>query len=60
MRHEWIFDVLEDLRSYAVLNGLEDTAAKAEAALQAARLEVREALLVPGLVAGQEGRVLPE
>ena len=47
MRHEWIFDVLEDLRSYAVLNGLDDTAAKAEAALLAARVELREAEPVP-------------
>lgn len=47
MRHEWIFDVLEDLRSYAVLNGLDDTAAKAEAALLAARVEVREVEPVP-------------
>ena len=60
MRHEWIFDVLEDLRSYAVLKGLEDTAAKAEATLQAARLEVRDAPVVQGLVAGQEGRAAPE
>ncbi len=47
MRHEWIFDVLEDLRSYAVLNGLDETAAKAEAALQAARVELRKADPVP-------------
>ena len=47
MRHEWIFDVLEDLRSYAVLNGLDDTAAKAEAALMAARVELREADPLP-------------
>lgn len=47
MRHEWIFDVLEDLRSYAVLNGLDDTAAKAEAALLAARVELREADPLP-------------
>ncbi|MCF8485742.1 MAG: hypothetical protein K9G71_11025 [Rhodobacteraceae bacterium] len=40
MRHEWIFDVLEDLKTYAALNGLQDTAAKAEEALRAARAEV--------------------
>lgn len=55
MRHEWIFDVLEDLRSYAVLNGLEDTAAKAEAALQAARVELREAVPVPEGIARPNG-----
>ena len=47
MRHEWIFDVLEDLRSYAVLNGLDETAAKAEATLRAARVELREAEPLP-------------
>lgn len=47
MRHEWIFDVLEDLKSYAAMNGLEETAAKAEAALQAARTEVRQAVPEP-------------
>lgn len=40
MHHDWIFDVLEDLRSYAVQNGLPATAARAEEALRIARAEV--------------------
>lgn len=43
MRHEWIFEVLEDLRSYALKNGLAATAAKAEEALRVARVEVAQA-----------------
>lgn len=42
MRHDWIFEVLEDLRSYALRNGLVATAAKAEEALRIARLEVAQ------------------
>ena len=30
MRHDWIFDVLTDLRSYAVQNGLRDLADQVE------------------------------
>ncbi|WP_435259970.1 hypothetical protein ACSBLW_09525 [Thioclava sp. FR2] len=40
MRHDWIFEVLEDLRAYALQNGLLATATKAEEALRVARLEV--------------------
>lgn len=40
MRHEWVFDVLEDLKSYALANGLPALAAKAEEALQIAAVEV--------------------
>ncbi len=40
MGHDWIFEVLEDLRAYAVLNDLPATAAKAEEALLIARAEV--------------------
>ncbi len=40
MKHDWIFDVLEDLRSYAQRNGLSATAAKAEEALRTARAEI--------------------
>lgn len=46
MRHEWVFDVLEDLRSYALSNGLPALAAKAEEALQIAAVEI--ASLTPG------------
>lgn len=40
MRHDWIFDVLIDLRSYAQANGLPALAAKAEEALRIARAEI--------------------
>ena len=40
MRHDWVFEVLEDLRAYALQNGLVATANKAEEALRVARLEV--------------------
>lgn len=40
MRHDWIFDVLMDLRSYAQANGLPALAAKAEEALRIARVEI--------------------
>ena len=40
MQHDWILDVLEDLRSYAEKNGLSATAAKAEEAMRVARAEM--------------------
>lgn len=40
MRHEWIFDVLSDLKAYAVAHGMQALARKAEEALDAARAEV--------------------
>ena len=40
MRHEWIFDVLSDLRLYAQSNGFPALALKAEEALRIARAEV--------------------
>lgn len=43
MRHDWILVVLEDLRSYALTNGLPATAAKAEEALRVARVEIAAA-----------------
>lgn len=42
MRHEWIFDVLKDLRNYAEKNGLSAIAAEAERALAVARKELAE------------------
>jgi hypothetical protein len=39
MRHDWIFDVLEDLRVYASLNGLPGTVVQVEEALRIARAE---------------------
>jgi hypothetical protein len=39
MRHDWIYDVLSDLRDYAVANGLPELATSVELALVAARRE---------------------
>ncbi len=43
MRHDWIFDVLTDLRSYALQNELRDLAEQVEIALRTARREVAAA-----------------
>ena len=40
MRHDWIFDVLNDLRLYALANDLPALAAQAEKALAVARAEI--------------------
>lgn len=40
MGHDWIFDVLADLRSYAEANGLTALAEKAAETLQVARAEI--------------------
>ncbi len=40
MRHDWIFDVLTDLQSYALKNGLPRLAAQAEQTLHIARAEI--------------------
>ena len=40
MRHDWILEVLADLRGYAERNALPDTARAAAAALAAARAEL--------------------
>lgn len=40
MRHDWIFNVLTDLKGYAELNGLPATAAKAAEALVVAQAEI--------------------
>lgn len=40
MRHDWIFDVLADLRSYAVKNGLPELAAQVDVTLRVARDEI--------------------
>ena len=41
MRHDWIFDVLRDLKTYAMANGFVALARKADEALDVARAEVR-------------------
>lgn len=53
MRHDWVFDVLDDLRTYALTNGLPRTAAMAEEALAVARDEI--ALVAGGGRDPQEG-----
>ena len=40
MGYDWIFDVLEDLKSFAQANGLPALAAKAEETLKVAEQEV--------------------
>lgn len=47
MRHDWIIDVLSDLRLYAEANGLQATARAADAALAVARDETRDPAPVP-------------
>ena len=43
MRHDWIFDVLTDLRSYALQNDLRDLAEQVEITLRTARRDVAAA-----------------
>lgn len=40
MGHDWIYDVLRDLKSYAEANGFGRLAAKAEETLQVAKAEI--------------------
>lgn len=40
MGHDWVFDVLKDLRAYALTNDLPALAQKVEEALRAAELEI--------------------
>jgi hypothetical protein len=40
MRHEWVFDVLQDLLSYATLNGLPRLAERVGEAMEVAREEI--------------------
>ncbi|QYK42620.1 MAG: hypothetical protein KF887_05795 [Paracoccaceae bacterium] len=40
MRHDWIFEVLMDLRTYAQANGLPALAEQAEHAMRVARAEI--------------------
>jgi hypothetical protein len=52
MRHNWIIDVLADLRSYAEVNNLPDIALAAQQALDVAAAEI-------SAVAGSESNGLP-
>jgi hypothetical protein len=40
MRHEWVFDVLQDMLSYATLNGLPRLAERVAEAMEVAREEI--------------------
>jgi hypothetical protein len=40
MRHEWVFDVLSDMLSYATRNGLLRLAEQVEVAIEVARQEI--------------------
>lgn len=40
MRHDWIFEVLHDLKAYAQANGLPALALKADEAMRVARAEL--------------------
>ena len=40
MGHDWVYEVLADLRAYAMANGLPALAAKADEALQVAKAEI--------------------
>jgi hypothetical protein len=42
MRHEWVFDVLSDLLTYATRNDLPRLAARVSAAIEEARSEICE------------------
>ncbi|MDR5653677.1 hypothetical protein [Ruixingdingia sedimenti] len=43
MRHDWILDVLDDMKTYAARNGLDALAAKVDEALRIARAELAAA-----------------
>lgn len=43
MRHDWIFDVLKDLRTFAQRNGLPALAAQVETAMRVAQAEIGDA-----------------
>ena len=54
MGHDWVFDVLDDLKSYAVANGLHGLAAKTDEVIKIAAEEI--GALDPGSVALWTGK----
>ena len=55
MRHDWIFEVLRDLKAYAQANGLPALAQKADEAMRVAQAELAIATLaeiLPDVEAG--------
>jgi hypothetical protein len=55
MRHDWIFDVLADLRSYAQKNGLTALAAQIDDTLRVARTDIAAADTGPARGGGSGG-----
>ena len=53
MRHDWVFDVLRDLKAYAMKNNLPALAARVEDALAVAEAEIAAAREGPGPAPGQ-------
>jgi hypothetical protein len=56
MRHDWIFDVLADLRAYADENNLPALAAQVTATLRVADIEVAEEAFARAAVGAPPGR----
>lgn len=54
MRHDWIYDVLSDLKAYAAVNNLPALAAKADEALVVARAEIAAQRTDPDQGGGSE------
>ncbi len=54
MGHDWVFDVLRDLKAYAEANGLLALAAKAEEALRVAEVEISALETAPPPKAGKQ------
>jgi hypothetical protein len=59
MRHDWIFEVLTDLRSYALKNGLPALAARVEDTMQLARAEIAAQEAQDGTVKGSGSGGVP-
>lgn len=55
MGHDWVFDVLKDLRTYALANDLKALAEKVEEALRTAELEIGKPPQGGGNRAGTKG-----
>jgi hypothetical protein len=55
MRHDWVFDVLRDLKAYAVKNNLPALAARVEDARAVAEAEIAAGRDGPGGGHGQGG-----
>jgi hypothetical protein len=47
MQHQWIFDVLDDMRSYALLNGLDGLSHQLDLAMATAAADISRASGLP-------------